>query len=419
MSEWEEIKLGNLVFVKKGKLARLSPIARDGYLPYIGSTVLEGRIEAFAEASGGELATEKDVLMLWDGERSGLVGKGLRGVVGSTVARLTPRDGVDTKFLFHALSYKFEWIQALRTGTGVPHVPKDLCDILIVALPKSIIEQRNIAQILDTVDEATQRTEQLIAKLKAIKQGLLHDLLTRGLDENGQLRDPIAHPEQFKDSPLGRIPKEWEYGPLKEFVDFMPGFGFPLEFQGQTDGEFPFFKVSDMELAENNRYMIKANNYVNQKMVLKQGWKLIPGEAVVFAKVGAALLLNRRRITTCSCLVDNNMMAAVTKKDIINRFLYWWMTCLDFGQFVQTTALPSVNQTQLGQVLIAFPKSKEEQLQIVSSIDLNDTLIEKEMIFLTKLKSIKKGLLHDLLTGKVRVNIKEGNRDQVEGGNPL
>ena len=50
-------------------------------------------------------------------------------------------------------------------------------------------------------------TEQVIAKLQQMKQGLLHDLLTRGIDDNGELRDPVRHPEQFKDSPLGRIPK--------------------------------------------------------------------------------------------------------------------------------------------------------------------------------------------------------------------
>ena len=71
--------------------------------------------------------------------------------------------------------------------------------------------------MLDTVDEAIAKTEAVIAKLKQVRAGLLHDLLTRGLDENGQLRDPIAHPEQFQDSPLGRIPREWTVVSLKAF----------------------------------------------------------------------------------------------------------------------------------------------------------------------------------------------------------
>src|SRR5690606_3266369 len=76
-------------------------------------------------------------------------------------------------------------------------------------------EQQQVSKILDVVDEALRRTEQLVEKLKLAKQGLLHDLLTRGIDDNGELRDPIRHPEQFTDSPLGRIPRSWEAHPLR------------------------------------------------------------------------------------------------------------------------------------------------------------------------------------------------------------
>jgi len=85
-----------------------------------------------------------------------------------------------------------------------------------VFTPDDDAERSAIAYILDTADEAIVKTETLIAKLKAIKQGLLHDLLTRGLDENGELRDPERPPEQFKDSPLGLIPGEWEVLPLEK-----------------------------------------------------------------------------------------------------------------------------------------------------------------------------------------------------------
>ena len=84
------------------------------------------------------------------------------------------------------------------------------CRRLHLCAPESTRIAQRIAAVLDTVDEAIAKTEAVIAKLKQVRAGLLHDLLTRGLDEHGQLRDPIAHPEQFKDSPLGRIPREWE-----------------------------------------------------------------------------------------------------------------------------------------------------------------------------------------------------------------
>ena len=83
----------------------------------------------------------------------------------------------------------------------VPDVPQD--------------EQQYIARILDTLDTTIRETEAIIAKLKAVKQGLLHDLLTRGLDDNCELRPPQSEaPHLYKQSPLGWIPQDWDFQQL-------------------------------------------------------------------------------------------------------------------------------------------------------------------------------------------------------------
>ena len=94
-------------------------------------------------------------------------------------------------------------------------------------------EQARIAEVLDTVDEAIHSTEQVIAKLDQVKRGLLHDLLTRGIDDNGEIRDPVRHPEQFKDSPLGRIPKAWEILAVSKLLSArFPGDWWPWKREG-------------------------------------------------------------------------------------------------------------------------------------------------------------------------------------------
>ncbi len=80
-------------------------------------------------------------------------------------------------------------------------------------------EQTKIAEILSTVDRAIEQTEALIAKQQRIKTGLMQDLLTRGIDEHGNLRSEQTH--QFKDSPLGRIPVEWEIGEIEAVAEFV------------------------------------------------------------------------------------------------------------------------------------------------------------------------------------------------------
>lgn len=126
---------------------------------------------------------------------------------------LRAKSGADPRFVFHLA----HWQQTRKAAegkmvgsAGQKRVPRSFFDeFLVVNLDAK--EQSRVAQILDTLDTAIQETESLIAKLKAVKQGLLHDLLTRGIDANGELRPPQSEaPGLYKMSALGWIPREWE-----------------------------------------------------------------------------------------------------------------------------------------------------------------------------------------------------------------
>jgi type I restriction enzyme S subunit len=331
-----------------------------------------------------------------------------RGVVSPLyICFRTTGDNTDAEFLRH-------YLDSGVLDEGLGNIAKEgvrnhgllnvaVGDFFSLAVPlPPLPEQGRIAEILDTVDEAIRKTEEIITKLKQVKQGLLHDLLTRGIDDNGELRDPDRHPEQFKSSPLGRIPKAWVAIPAGDVVFFSGGFGFPHRFQGHTEGEVPFFKVSDQSTPGNEKFFCRANNYVSRSVATEQGWRPAPPDAVAFAKVGAALLLNRRRILVRESLVDNNMMTAIAGERVEPRFMYWWLTTIDFATFVQPGALPSVNQGQLTGLLVALP-SVAEQKQIAVRLDAADLRLDAERAQLGKLELLKQGLMDDLLTGRVRV----------------
>ena len=118
------------------------------------------------------------------------------------------------------------------------------------------------------MDEAIAKTEAVIAKLKQVRAGLLHDLLTRGLDEHGQLRDPVAHPEQFQDSALGWIPKEWKLLPLSEIADVDRGkFGHrPRNDPDFYGGQFPFIQTGNVAIA-NGEIITNASQSLNERGV--------------------------------------------------------------------------------------------------------------------------------------------------------
>jgi type I restriction enzyme, S subunit len=135
---------------------------------------------------------------------------------GYHLAMIRPKqDRVASVFLAKQLAHErlSRYFARLANGLTRYGLSTSVVENMPLWLP-SLDEQQFVASILRGIDEAIAKSEALIAKLKAIKQGLLHDLLIRGLDDNGELRDSERHPEQFMDSPLGRVPRTWEVVPL-------------------------------------------------------------------------------------------------------------------------------------------------------------------------------------------------------------
>jgi type I restriction enzyme, S subunit len=174
------------------------------------------------------------------------------------------------------------------------------------------------------------------------------------------------------------------------------GTGFPESLQGRREGDIPFIKVSDMSLPGNEKFITTANNYVDEAVAYRIGATVFPPTATVFAKVGAALLLNRRRRLTTPTIIDNNMMAAIpTTAD--PEFLYHYLCSVDFGNYVQSGALPSVNQSTLGE--IPFPRLiPDEQQRVANILSAADEAIEQTEAIIAKTQQIKAGLMHDLFT---------------------
>ena len=192
------------------------------------------------------------------------------------------------------------------------------------------------------------------------------------------------------------VPEGWSAVSLGDLCTFSGGNAFKDKYQGFRSGQYPFIKVSDMNLEGNERFIIKASNWINEEIRLEAKVKLFPSKSVVFAKVGAALLLNRRRILTRQTAIDNNMMAAIPNSDDDN-FLYYVLQDVDLGEIVQGGALPSVNQSQMKDIPALVPPLPEQQ-KIAAILSSVDDVIEKTRAQIDKLKDLKTGMMQELLT---------------------
>jgi type I restriction enzyme S subunit len=312
----------------------------------------------------------------------------------------------DPDYGYHALAFVASNLRKVAQGTTFEAVGgKDLRGLEFPDSPPH--EQRRIADILDTLDEAIRRTEQVIAKLQQMKQGLLHDLLTRGIDENGELRDPERHPEQFKESPLGRIPREWEVVKLASLGSFMNGINKPKHAFGQGT---KFVNISDVYPEQLDTSGLGG---VSISAVEQERYRLIPGDVLIdrssvkLEGVGYPTVFKKSDEAVIFCGFIIRFRPNDPEQGL---FLCRQMRSRPFRLQVFKVATASanvnVNQAALGNLLLAMP-TKIERVRIAEAEAIGNARIPKEQAQLAKLRSLKQGLMDDLLTGRVRVAVPE------------
>ena len=326
-------------------------------------------------------------------------------LVGSTgFAVLRPNLAGDSGFVFHQIfgDLVAAQLRALETGSSYPAVNEDDVRRVRVFCPKKE-ERWRIAAVLDKVDEAIAKTEAVIAKLRQVRAGMLHDLLTRGLHQNGQLRDPIAHPEQFQDSPLGRIPREWEAGELADLVckDRPIVYGILMPGRGFRDG-VPVIKVKDIRDGRIDKSgLLLTDPRIDEayrRSRVRTGDLLFTIRGTVGRMAFVPPELNDANITQDT--------ARVSLQDANPLFIARWLETRVPARFIDVhtigVAVRGINLGEVRQVPVVMP-SKEEQDRIATIISLAEQRLEIEVGVLESLRKVKSGLMADLLTGHVRV----------------
>jgi type I restriction enzyme S subunit len=187
----------------------------------------------------------------------------------------------------------------------------------------------------------------------------------------------------------------WKETKLGDVGDTQSGIGFSDAEQGGTTGT-PFFKVSDMNRAGNELEMFTSNNYVSEEQLKRKGWTPISNvPSVIFAKVGAALMLNRKRLINQPFLIDNNLMAylfdAIWDTDF-GRVLF---ETINLPLYAQVGALPSYNGSDIESITVQLP-GKAEQQKIGTYFRTLDELITKHATQLQKLQQIKSACLEKM-----------------------
>ncbi len=326
------------------------------------------------------------------------------------IAAFVPKDGeIVPDFLYHVLPGV---ALGAISDTAIKGATLNKAKLRKLPIPKPAPSvQRRIAKILTTVDNQIEKTEALIAKYQSIKQGLMHDLFTRGVDEHGHLRPSRDQaPQLYKESELGWIPKEWTLEqasrvcreivvgiviqPARHYVNE----GVPalrsanVREDGVVWGDMVFISEAS------NRLLSKSSLKAGDLVSVRTGY---PGTTAVIPP----------SLDGCNCV---DLIISRPGPRIRAEYLSLWINS-DFGkgQVLQGQgglAQQHFNVGEMKELLVAVPTLKEQEV-IEERLWSIRRRMRTEIAHLSKLRSLKLGLMQDLLTGKVPVKPEHSDQD--------
>ena len=328
-----------------------------------------------------------------------------QGIISPAYVVQRPREGADSRYLHYLLRTPRFAKEAERWSYGITSdmwsLRPEHFKMIYVSLPP-LPEQTAIVRYLDHADGRIQRylrgKQKLIKLLEEQKQAVIHRAVTRGLDPDVRLKPSGVEW-------LGDVPAHWEVMALKRLGHFSSGAGFPIQDQGQQNLELPFFKVSDMNLPNNDRVMTVWNNSVSHMIAARLGANVFPTGTIVFPKVGGALLTNKRRVVERPCCIDNNLMGCIVRRGD-PQFTLLLMEHLDLATIAKPGPVPAISESEIREIRAVFP-SLPEQTAIVEFLDKAtanmNVAIDRTRRQIDLLREYRTRLIADVVTGKLDV----------------
>ena len=314
------------------------------------------------------------------------------------VTALRLSENVNKLFLFYLLclgNYRIK-MQSYGRGTTVKMLDSKEFGGLYLNLPP-LPEQKKIASILTSVDKVIETTQKQIDKLQDLKKATMNELLTKGIDHT-----------EFKDSELGRIPKSWEFNQFDMILNIIAGKGFEL--REYSESGVRLLRIDNVSWGEilwdSCAYL--PNDYLERekKLVLKEGDLLLA--------LNRPITQGKLKIAKCGSSdvpsILYQRVGKISSKDegkCSNDFAFYLLQQY-LPEFIKGESVgsdqPFINLTSLRSLVLPIP-DRLEQLKVVKLLKSIDTKNYNLTQKLTKTQSLKKSLMQDLLTGKVRVKV--------------
>lgn len=306
--------------------------------------------------------------------------------------RVLDKSKYQYKFLYYIFTFQHLRLRFDYLDKAHPSVIKRQYWVPII----SIEEQNQIEQKITTADNAIAHTEALIAKYQRIKAGLMQDLLTKGIDEHGNIRSKATHKFVVKNGI--EVPEVWEVEKLGKLADFKSGFAF--KFEQLTEFGHKVVRISNLHKHDFPFWYYDGP--------VKENWKIKDGD-ILFTWAGIATSIDCIKYHGEDALMNQHIYNFIFQNDIYKEYCYRYLQY--FLPKLRMEIEGGAGQLHLTKEKIQsikIPIMKEcEMIHINNKLIQIDLLIDQFSIKHKKLKSLKIGLMQDLLSGKVRVKTQD------------
>ncbi|MFB0843378.1 restriction endonuclease subunit S [Paenibacillus oleatilyticus] len=408
---WSSVKLGQFVISEKGKKPKkLVKENNDNYsIPYVNIQAFEKNIiEEYTDGEGCVICDEDDFLMVWDGSRSGFVGRAIYGAVGSTLVKIN-FPGISNLYAYYFLKSKFIEINTRAKGTGTPHVDPNLLwnynfPIAPLNEQKRIVDK--IEELFSELDYGIETLKNIQQQLKVYRQtvlkwayeGKLTEKWRKGqndLETGNQLLEQIGNDfEKTKNTKvknqnmteeelneLPELPITWSSAKLNFLANIIGGVTKGRDFKNKHTIMIPYLRVANVQDGYLDLKEIKEIEIVEtekSKYLLKEN-------DILYTEGGDKDKLGRGTIwkgQVKDCIHQNHVFRARLNSELISPkyIAYYSQTKLAKNYFYknakQTVNLASINMTVLSNLVIPIP-SQLEQIKIVEEIESRFSICEK------------------------------------------
>jgi type I restriction enzyme S subunit len=385
--DWEVKSIGEIAETSSGgtPLRTNSEYYENGTIPWVKTGELSNKYlfesdehitEKAINKSSAKLFPKFSILVAMYGATIGKMSIIMKEMASNQACcALFPNDKIDYEYLYYGLRKRKENLISRGVGGAQPNISQKLIKVFELPIPP-LPEQQKIAQILSTVDEQISTTQTIIDKSKELKKGLMQKLFSEG----------IGH-TQFKDTKIGRIPKDWDVVKIMDISDNLDSKRIPIKSADRANmsGEYPYYGAQGII------------DWVNQ-YIFDGDYLLVAedGENVKSQKNDIAFLVGGK------FWVNNHAHVLRCKGDYSQVFLSYYLNQLNIRKYVSGSAQPKLNKGTLMKIQVVAPSLSEQQ-KIADILTEADAKIEKEEQEKAQLEQLKKGLMQQLLTGQKRV----------------